>query len=109
MTVREVDHAVPCPAPLSDPRSGRAERRGRRAATKGVDAPACSSTFDEALCLLDQVILVQRREGTKRAQHNAFLLIHDLNGQPDWALSRARTIQQYRLGPRNHSVELVVG
>ena len=73
------------PAPLSDPRSGRAERRGRRAATKGVDVLACSCAFDEPLCLPDQIILVQRREGTKRAQQNAFLLIHDLNGQPAWA------------------------
>ena len=97
------------PAPLSDRRSGRAERRWRRASTKGVDVLACSSTFDQRLCLPDQVILVQRREGTKRAQQNAFLLIHDLNGQPAWALSRARTIQQHRLGPRNHGVELVVG
>jgi hypothetical protein len=70
---------------------------------------ACSSTFDEPLCLPDQVILVQRREGTIRAQQNAFFLIHDLNGQPAWALSRARTIQQHRLGSRNHSVQLVVG
>ena len=107
--VREVDHAVPRPAPLSDPRSGRAERRWRRAPTKGVDVLACSSAFDEPLCLPDQVILVQRREGTKRAQQNTFLLIHDRNGQPDWALWRARTIQQHRLGPRNHGVELVVG
>ena len=96
------------PAPLSDLRSGRAERRGRRALTKGVDVRPCSSTYDEPLGLPDQMILVQRREGTKRAQQNAFLLIHDLNGQPDWALSRARTIQQHRLGPRNHGVELVV-
>jgi hypothetical protein len=73
-----------------------------------VDVRACSSTFDEPLGLPDQVILVQRREDTKRAQQNTFLLIHDLNGQPDWALSRARTIQQHRLGPRNHGVELVV-
>jgi hypothetical protein len=58
-----------------------------------VDVLACSSTFDQPLCLPDHVILVQRREGTIRAQQNAFLLIHDLNGQPDWALSRARTIQ----------------
>ena len=70
---------------------------------------ACSCTFDEPLCLPDQAILVQRREGTIRAQQNAFLLIHDLNGQSDWAPSRARTIQQHCLGPRNHGVELVVG
>ena len=109
MTVREVDHAVPCPAPLSDSRSGRVERRWRRALAKGVDVLACSSTFGEPLCLPDQVVLVQRRDAAKRAQQHAFLLIHDLNGQPDRALSRARTIQQHRLGPRNHGVELVVG
>jgi hypothetical protein len=74
-----------------------------------VDVLACSCAFDEPLCLPDQIILVQRREGTKRAQQNAFLLIHDLNGQPAWALPRARTIQQHRLGPRNHGAELGVG
>jgi hypothetical protein len=73
-----------------------------------VDVAACSSTFDEPLGLPDQVILVQRRQGTKHAQQNAFLLVHDLNGQPDWALSRAGTIQQHGLGLRNHGVELVV-
>ena len=73
-----------------------------------MDVRAYSSTFDEPLGLPDQVILVQRRQGTKHAQQNAFLLVHDLNGQPDWVLSRGRTIQQHRLGPRNHGVELVV-